>query len=333
MRAAILYHQVSIHDSAGDLDVLRQAVSVEAALQNLGYSTIRIPLTLNLAEARTALVDMAPDVVFNLVETLATTDRLMPLATILLESLDLPFTGAGTLALLATTHKLAAKQHMSAEQLPTPAWLPRGETQWQGLATPERQPGRAVIKAICEHSSLGLADDSVVNLHPAPITPLSELVTERSERFGTPFFAEEFIEGREFNLSLLADRGQPVVLPPAEIQFLDFPPDKPRIVGYAAKWDEAAAEYRQTPRTFRFPSSDRPLLDELQALARRCWSVFDLRGYARVDFRVDEDGQPWILEINVNPCLSPDAGFAAALAEQGLTIDDAVQRIIEDAFR
>jgi D-alanine-D-alanine ligase len=104
-------------------------------------------------------------------------------------------------------------------------------------------------------------------------------------------------------------------------------------VGYAAKWDEAAAEYRQTPRTFRFPSSDRPLLDELQALARRCWSVFDLRGYARVDFRVDEDGQPWILEINVNPCLSPDAGFAAALAEQGLTIDDAVQRIIEDAFR
>ncbi|MGV2335975.1 MAG UNVERIFIED_CONTAM: hypothetical protein LVR18_18280 [Planctomycetaceae bacterium] len=57
------------------------------------------------------------------------------------------------------------------------------------------------------------------------------------------------------------------------------------------------------------------------------------RGYARVDFRVDEDGQPWILEINVNPCLSPDAGFAAALAEQKLTLDAAVQRIIEDAFR
>ncbi|MEY2726745.1 MAG: hypothetical protein RLZZ458_2612 [Planctomycetota bacterium] len=333
MRAAILYHQVSINDSAGDLDVLRQVVSVETALQNLGYGTVRIPLTLNLADARSALSEASPDVVFNLVETLAATDRLMPLATILLESLDLPFTGAGSLALLATTHKLAAKQQMSTVRLPTPAWLPRGETQWQGLATPDRKPGRAVIKAICEHASLGLADDSVVNLLTTPAAPLSELVAERSERFGTPFFAEEFIEGREFNLSLLADRGQPVVLPPAEIQFLDFPPDKPRIVGYAAKWDEAAAEYRQTPRTFRFPVSDRPLLDELQAIARRCWSVFDLRGYARVDFRVDEDGQPWILEINVNPCLSPDAGFAAALTEQGLTIDDAVQRIVEDAFR
>jgi D-alanine-D-alanine ligase len=332
MLAAILYHQVSIHDSTGDLDVLRQCVAVENALRRLGYNTVRIPLNLNLANARSALIDAAPDVVFNLVETLAATDRLMPLATILLESLDLPFTGAGTLALLATTHKLAAKQHMHTVQLPTPGWLPSGQSSWQGLAVPERQPRTAVIKAVCEHASLGLADDSVVQLHPAPPTPLSDLLEERTQHFGTPFFAEEFIEGREFNLSLLADDGQPVVLPPAEIQFLDFPPDKPRIVGYAAKWDETAAEYRQTPRTFHFPAADRPLLDELQALARRCWNVFNLKGYARVDFRVDEDGQPWILEINVNPCLSPEAGFVAALTQQGLSLDDAVQRIVEDAF-
>ncbi|MEY3173887.1 MAG: hypothetical protein RLZZ436_1801 [Planctomycetota bacterium] len=333
MRAAILYHHVAITDSAGDLDVLRQTTAVDESLRRLGWQTIRIPLSLNLETARTALINASPDVVFNLVETLAATDRLMPLATVLLESLDLPFTGAGTLALLATTHKLAAKERMAAAQLPTPAWMGRGDSLWKGLATPERRPQRAVIKAVCEHASLGLADDSVIKLSTPPPQPISELLAERTERYGTPFFAEEFIDGREFNLSLLAENGRPVVLPPAEIQFLDFPPDKPRIVGYAAKWDETAAEYRQTPRTFRFPAVDRPLLDELQALARRCWTEFGLKGYARVDFRVDEDGQPWILEINVNPCLSPDAGFAAALAEQKLSLDHAVQRIIADALR
>jgi D-alanine-D-alanine ligase len=69
----------------------------------------------------------------------------------------------------------------------------------------------------------------------------------------------------------------------------------------------------------------------LQDLARACWGLFGLRGYARVDFRVDPAGRPWILEINANPCLSPDAGYAAALAEAGISYDEAVQRIIECA--
>ena len=72
-------------------------------------------------------------------------------------------------------------------------------------------------------------------------------------------------------------------------------------------------------------------MDELQSLARRCWEVFELRGYARVDFRVDADGQPWILEINANPGLSPDAGFAAAVTQAGLTFDAVVERILSDA--
>jgi len=68
-------------------------------------------------------------------------------------------------------------------------------------------------------------------------------------------------------------------------------------------------------------------------LARKCWIVFGLRGYVRVDFRVDRDGQPWILEINTNPCISPDAGFAAALAQAGIPYEEAIRRIVEDAMR
>ena len=78
-------------------------------------------------------------------------------------------------------------------------------------------------------------------------------------------------------------------------------------------------------------ADDLELLDQLRDIALRCWDVFGLAGYARVDFRVDRGGNPYILEINANPCLSPDAGFAAAVARAGMGFDQAVARIVADA--
>src|SRR5690606_34720353 len=103
------------------------------------------------------------------------------------------------------------------------------------------------------------------------------------------------------------------VLPVAEIDFSAFGPGKARIVGHDAKWVEDSFEYQHTPRLFDFGDDDAALLDELRSLAHRASLEFGVGGYARVDFRVDATGKPWILEINANPCLSPDAGFAAAL--------------------
>ena len=150
----------------------------------------------------------------------------------------------------------------------------------------------------------------------------------RCEALGGACLAEAYIDGREFNLSLLADEGGPEVLPPAEIRFDGYPPGKVRVVGYRSKWKEGTFEFANTPRTFEFPAEDVPLLSQLKELARRCWKIFDLRGYARVDFRVDGEGRPWILEVNANPCLSPDAGFSAATLRAGLTFPDVLCRII-----
>ena len=159
------------------------------------------------------------------------------------------------------------------------------------------------------------------------------LLAQREQELGRPYFAERYVEGREFNLSLLADAGGPQVLPPAEINFSRFPAGKPRIVGYRAKWKADSPEYHATPRRFDFAPADRPLVDALAELARSSWQCFALRGYARVDFRVDRQGRPWILEINVNPCLSPDAGFAAALDRAGIPFSQAIARILDDAMR
>jgi D-alanine-D-alanine ligase len=81
-------------------------------------------------------------------------------------------------------------------------------------------------------------------------------------------------------------------------------------------------------RRFADPAADGPLLAELTRLARRCWEAFGLGGYARVDFRVDMDGRPWILEVNANPCLAPDSGFAAMLAQAGIDYGAAMERIV-----
>jgi len=321
---------------------LAQAAVVREALSSRGDDVTALPCTLDLQAAADALRQSRPDVVFNLVEALGGADRWMPLATLLFEGLGLPFTGADTAAMLATSDKLAAKRRLRVAGLPTPDWiaaeqLPQatapdpGESHRSELRLSGRR--RMILKPIWEHASLGMGDDAVVDLDPdAPVADARHRLELRERITGRPYFAEAYIPGREFNLSLLTDAaGGPLVLPPAEIDFSAYPAGKPRIVGHAAKWDESSFEYQQTPRRFSFSPDDAPLLAELAELARRCWELFGLRGYSRVDFRVDEQGRPWILEVNVNPCLAPDAGFAAALEQAGLSLPEAIGRIVDAA--
>lgn len=144
--------------------------------------------------------------------------------------------------------------------------------------------------------------------------------------------AEAYVAGREFNLSLLEINGQPRVLSPAEIDFGGLPDDLPRIVGSNAKWHAGSIEYQLTPRRFAFSPGDTRLIADLSVLALRCWDLFGMRGYARVDFRVDEQGLPYVLEVNANPCLSQDAGFVAAASQSQLHYDEIIGHILDAAL-
>jgi D-alanine-D-alanine ligase len=179
---------------------------------------------------------------------------------------------------------------------------------------------------VWEHASIGIDEGSVVEApHKAAM-----VARRRQRRYGGEWFAERYIEGREFNLSLLGGPDGVELLPPAEMLFLGYPANKRRIVDYAAKWHVGSFEFCNTVRRFDFGADEQPLLTELEAIAKSCWRLFGLRGYARVDCRVDAAGRPWVLEVNVNPCLSPDAGFAAAAERRGLDRAEAVRRIVAD---
>jgi D-alanine-D-alanine ligase len=278
-------------------------------------------------------------VVFNLVESLGGSDWLAGAAAALLDAMGLPYSGSPTEALLLTNHKLLAKQRLCQAGLPTPEWATVETHRAAGAGANFRSlrdfgssgDTLYVIKTLWEHASFELDEHSIVR--PPDEAGLREMLQESVRRLRRPCYAERYIEGREFNLSVLAGPNGPESLPPAEIDFSAFPPGKPRIVGQKAKWEEGSFAFQNTPRRFDFPPSDGPLLDRLGALARDAWHVFGLGGYARVDFRVDAEGQPWILEINANPCLSPDAGFAAALDRASIPFDQAVDRILSDALQ
>jgi D-alanine-D-alanine ligase len=328
MRVAFLYN-CSSEDPAHDVEDEDPTQSpVVAELKRLGHSVVPVACTLNLAATREALLRVKPDVVFNRVESLGGSDSMMAAITLLLDSLQLPYTGNSTAALVATASKIAVKQRLRLAGLPTPSWIDLKNGDHDAQAPLISGHSKLILKAIYEHASFAITDGSVVQ--PSCIDRVDELLRNLDASSGRPHFAEQFIEGREFNVSLFGDK--PRVLPPAEIDFSEYPPDCEHIVGHNAKCNVASAEYDRTERRFEFAEADRPLLQRLHELSVQCWRLFGLCGYARVDFRVDMLGAPWILEINSNPCILPDSGFTAALECAGISYIEAIQWILDDAI-
>jgi D-alanine-D-alanine ligase len=300
----VLHQAVPPEAPFDEQDVLVAAAAVARGLAAAGWRVTRLAMTPDLAASEAGLRAAAPDLVFNLVESLGGADVLAVAVPALLERLGLRYTGADLAALALTADKRAMRRLLRAAGITVPA-APE-----DGLAGP------FIVKSAIAHASAGLGPDSVHAAPPAALAP--------------GWYAEAYIDGREFNISLLADgTGGVAALPAAELEFLDWPADLPRIQDYAAKWDQADPRYQRTRRSFAVAPD---LARRLQALALACWQALGLAGYARVDLRLAADGVAYVIDVNPNPCLSEDAGFAAAAAEAGLDHAAVVARIAEAAL-
>ena len=330
MLVAVVHNALAQSSTPDELDVLAQVRAVTDALRHLGHHAEVLACDLNLASVADRLGRLKPDLVFNLVESLAGSGRLIHCFPALLDTLGMPYTGASAEALFLTSNKVLAKSRLDDRGVPTPQWVGFFGS-GPGCVLPDEAdwPRRWIIKSVWEHASMGLDETAIVEGMQSHLLPV--MMAERAPQLGGACFAEAFIEGREFNLSLMGCHGGPKVLPPAEIIFEGFTDDRPRIVDYSAKWHEESYAYNHTPRRFDFEPHETPLLARLAATAMKCWDLFELSGYARVDFRVDADNRPWVLEINTNPCISPDAGFAAAVERSGMTYGQAIELIVASA--
>jgi D-alanine-D-alanine ligase len=325
-KIVILHSDISPDASQDELDCIQQAEAIAQALRTLHYEPILLPFELNLNNTITMLQSLKPTTVFNIVETLDSRGSLIYFAPALLDTLQIPYTGCGTHAVFQTSNKPLAKKIMSYAGIATPDWLDQ-----EGFCYQTDAADLYLIKSSWEHASIGLDENSLIS-ETDKANILKEM-SHREEKLGGSCYAEAYIDGREFNVALISNEDKVEVLPIAEMLFKDYAPDKLKIVDYKAKWDAHSFEYNNTIRQFDFPEKDANLISFLREISLHCWNIFSLRGYARVDFRVDVNGKPWVLEVNTNPCLSPDAGFAAALQQAKIKYHDAIGLIIDNALK
>lgn len=324
-KIVILHSDIPPGAAEDELDCLQQADAIAEALCELHFEPAVLPFEMNLNHTITMLSSLKPLVVFNIVETLDSKGSLIHFAPAVLDMLQIPYTGCSTEAVFQTSNKPLSKKIMFNASIPTPDWIEQDGSGHQTDAA-----STYLIKSCWEHASIGLDENSLIG--NADRNVLMKEMELRKGMLGGSCFAEAYIDGREFNIALISDKAGVNVLPVAEMLFNDYAPEKLKIVDYKAKWDAGSFEYNNTIRKFDFPDDDSRLLSSLKEVSLLCWKIFSLRGYARVDFRVDHQGKPWVLEVNTNPCLSPDAGFAAALERAEIKFRDAIGLIIDNAL-
>ncbi|MCK9230184.1 MAG: hypothetical protein M0Q23_03085 [Syntrophales bacterium] len=307
---------------AASLDVIVQLEAVEEALGHLGYPFSRVPFTRDLHAFLARFRETDAGVIFNLCETVDEDASLGPHPAAVFELMDIPFTGSSSQALMYSTDKGMAKLVMAASGINTPGFLVYdGHSPWN----PHTLRFPVIVKPRFEDAGIGIDQESICEDPEA----LAKFLPLSQARFGE-CIVEEYINGREFNLSVICNPS-PTPLPVAEIDYSSFPEGLYPILGYAAKWDVDSPEYVNSPRVFPADLDD-DLAHDLEETALLCFRLFHLRDYGRVDMRLTSKGEISVLEINANPCLSPDAGFAAAFGQTGGTYAEMIGRILASAL-
>jgi D-alanine-D-alanine ligase len=324
-RVAVLYTSVfeSLKDVKEDLredmDLAITAKSVTEALRSAGHDAWTHAFGKDPGELITGLRSSGAEAVFNLCECPNLSPEKELHACALLELLRLPYTGNGPLALGICNNKALAKQLMIANGIPTPRFRlhtcdPAGEP---GLSYP------LVVKPANDDGSAGITEESVV----ADLAGLRRQVKGLREGFRQDSLVEEFVSGREFNVGVLgngtaADPHRS--LPPAELVYRN---PRWRLCTYESKWNATHPSYAEiAPVCPAFASPE--IIARLSEVTLDCARIFGLSGYARVDFRMNAEGELFALEVNPNPDISPDAGMARAAGAAGHTYTDLLLEIL-----
>jgi D-alanine-D-alanine ligase len=313
VKIAILFDGASAFALAADQAILGTVEAVDASLAAEGNTIVRIPVQPDarwVDKLRRARVDF----VFNLCESIDGVAALEPAVISVLELLGLPFSGSSSWTTSLCLRKHVVNAALDRAGLPVPKFaVVRAGGAIPSVGFP------AICKPAAEDASIGVEQRSVVRTSRA----LTERVASMLERWDE-IIVQRYVEGREVNVGVLGD----AVLPIAEIDFGRMPKGMWRIVTYKSKWEDGSEEdLGSAPRCpARLPAS---VATQLRKIAVAAWRIAGGAGYGRVDLRIDSDGRPWILEVNANPDIAPDAGLARMARVAGIDYGALVRRVCE----
>jgi D-alanine-D-alanine ligase len=307
-----------------EIGVVEEMDDIKEALTFLGYKCSVFNVDSKVDRLIEFLREEKPDLIFNLVECIENEAILEMNVAGLYELFKIPYTGAGPLALGTALNKPRVKEILEANGIRTPGHQVFKVS--DKIVLKEGMDFPLIVKPSREDASVGISDKSVV------YTPneLRRQIRYIWAEFDQPALVEQFIDGRELNVAIVGNK-KPFTLPISEIDFAGLDPDMHKIVSYAAKWLNGTVEYEGTKGVCpaRLPATTEA---ELRETALKCYQLIGCRDYARVDFRLSQDGVPYVLEVNPNPDISDDAGFARSARAYGFTFPQIIGKIVESAL-
>ena len=327
-KVAIIYNDPqsegyqAIGESKAEIAVLDEVQAVNQALAELKYSSVLVPLHPPLEQAKKKLEALEVDVVFNLFEGFAGCPETEAEMASILTELKIPFTGSPASTLALCLDKVKTKEALTKASIQTPHYQ---------VLTPDNIDSfqldyPCIVKPVAEDASHGLSEDSVVYHHNS----LESQVRKICGLFGGQSLVEEFVEGREFNTTVI---GNGILRVPAISEIIyTLPPGKPKILTFAAKWQENSLYYNNTPVVCPAPISP----EEKESIARiaiACFKLVGCKGYARVDLRQDEKDNLKVLEVNPNPDITPGSGAARHAVTGGMTYHQFIHELIDLALK
>jgi len=327
---AITRSQVVSANPAASVDlsevgVLEERTHVAEALQKNGYKTSLFNMNSDIKRLIQFIEEKEPDLVFNLCESVGDESTHEMYVAGLYELLGVAYTGAGAFSLGTCQNKARTKQVLSFHKIRVPKFtLYKTANEVSEDEFDLKFP--VIVKPSLEDASVGIDNASVVDNFAA----LRKRVRFIFQNFDQPALVEEYIEGRELNVAVIGNR-RPIILPISEIDFSGLPDSLPHIVTYAAKWMEGTDEYKGTVGVC---PAQIPIEIERQAkdIALQAYRLMGCRDYARVDMRLDKNNTLYVIEVNPNPDISDDAGFARSARAYGFSFDEIINKIVEYAL-
>ena len=303
----------------------RTEYDVITTLRGLGHEVQTLGVHDDLGELRRAASEWKPHIAFNLLEGFDDITIFDQNVVSHLELLKLAYTGCNPRGLLLARDKSLSKKLLAYHRVRVP------EFEVFRIGRPVKRPKRLafplIVKSLTQEASIGISQASVVDSDEK----LEERVTFIHESIGTAAIAEQYIDGREIYVGILGNQSLQA-LPVWELFFTNMPADTKRIATDRVKW---SVKYQNKYGIESGPAKDLPeaVCERIQHVCKRAYRSLELSGYARIDLRLEESGNVWILEANPNPQIAKGEDFAASAEKVGLAYDSLLQRILNLGLR